>query len=131
MSATEVVAAVAVATGAAVHGRVGTDRRLSVEFDALPLNEALPRLLGPESFALRYGADGRLVAIELQGGPVAEAPGPPTPPDPRAAADAMPASTATPARRPVTRHTRSSRRAAPSRRRPDTAAAPRAVGAAR
>jgi hypothetical protein len=88
VSATEVVAAVAVATGAAVHGRVGTDRRLSVEFDALPLNEALPRLLGPESFALRYGADGRLVAIELQGGPVAEAPGPPTPPDPRAAADA-------------------------------------------
>lgn len=65
----EVLAAVAAATGAALRGQVQGDRRLTVEFDPVPLADALPRLLADGSFTLRFGAAGRLVAIELRGGP--------------------------------------------------------------
>jgi hypothetical protein len=54
-------------SGAELRGQV-PDAKVSVQFDAVPLKDALPRLLG-ENFTLTYAEDGRLKAIELKGGP--------------------------------------------------------------
>ena len=52
-------------SGAEVHGAC-EPRNVSAEFDAEPVSAALERLLGQRnSFALRYGPDGGLRAIEL------------------------------------------------------------------
>jgi hypothetical protein len=60
-------------SGADVRG-TAPDRSVSGVFDAVPLRLALERLLGEQSFTLRYGEDGRLKTIELKGGPVAGKP---------------------------------------------------------
>jgi len=73
----EVLAAVATATGAQMQGQPVTDRRVSLDVDALPLDDALHRLLGAQNFTLRYGRDGRPTTIVLLGGPEA----PPAPND--------------------------------------------------
>jgi len=57
-------------SGAELRGRAPADVKVSVQFDAVPLNEALPRLLG-DNFTLTYAEDGRLKTIELKGGPEA------------------------------------------------------------
>jgi hypothetical protein len=51
--------------GADVAGDLATPRDVSVEFDPVPLDDALRRLLGDQSFALVYGADGRLRQVRL------------------------------------------------------------------
>jgi hypothetical protein len=56
-------------TGAEVRGEPADLRMVTKRFDAVPLPEALRRLLGAENFAMRYGEDGRLVAVELLGAP--------------------------------------------------------------
>ena len=53
-------------SGATVRGTVPDDK-VSATFDALPLREALARLLGDRSFTLVYADTGRLKAIELKG----------------------------------------------------------------
>ena len=55
-------------------------RNVSADFDAVPLADALDRLLGEQNFALRYGPHDELREIELLGeaaspAPVADAPG--------------------------------------------------------
>ena len=60
-------------SGAEVRG-TAPERNVSGVFDAVPLREALERLLGEQSFTLRYGEDKRLKTIELKGGPVAGKP---------------------------------------------------------
>lgn len=72
----EVLDAVAAATGAELQGRPADDRRVSLDGDALPLDDALHRLLGAQNFTLRYGRDGRPKTIVLLGGP--QAPPPPS-----------------------------------------------------
>jgi hypothetical protein len=59
-------------SGAELHG-TAPDRNVTTKLDAVPLREALERLLGAESFVLTYGDKERLKKIELRGGPV-EAP---------------------------------------------------------
>jgi hypothetical protein len=57
-------------SGAELRGEVPAGQ-VTATFDAIPLREALERLLGDRSFTLTYGDDGRLKAIELKGGPQA------------------------------------------------------------
>ena len=56
-------------TGADIRGEVPGGRTVTAEFDAVPLPEALHRLLGEQNFALVYGEGGRLRTIKLLGGP--------------------------------------------------------------
>lgn len=58
-------------TGAQLRGSLRAPRDVSAEFDAVPLAEALQRLLGTENFALVYGHAGELRAIKLLPGPSA------------------------------------------------------------
>lgn len=67
-------------SGAELHG-TAPDKTTSATLDAVPLREALERLLGTESFALTYGDGGHLKKIELRGGPV-EAKSTPQPTEP-------------------------------------------------
>ncbi len=69
------LAALAQASGAELRGTVRTPRTITTELDAVPIGEAMPRLLGEQNFTLSYAADGRLTAIVLLGGP--EKPPPP------------------------------------------------------
>src|SRR5439155_22824475 len=58
--------------GAEIRGGVLNARVVSTEFDAVPLPEALHRLLGDQNFALVYGDGDRLRTITLLGGPQRE-----------------------------------------------------------
>jgi len=55
-------------SGADVRGET-PERNVTADLDAVPLHEALQRLLGDGSFTLTYADDGRLRAVELKGGP--------------------------------------------------------------
>jgi hypothetical protein len=55
--------------GADIQGGVRTPHDVSAEFDAVPLPEALHRLLGDQNFALVYGGGGHLRTVKLLGGP--------------------------------------------------------------
>ncbi len=68
---TEVLDRLAEATGARIGGDPGEPRDVSAHFEDLPIDRALDRLLGAQSFTLRYGADGRLLSIDLRGLPAA------------------------------------------------------------
>lgn len=57
-------------SGAELHG-TAPETTVTAKLDAVPLREALERLLGAESFVLTYGDNERLKKIELRGGPVA------------------------------------------------------------
>jgi hypothetical protein len=70
----EVLDAVATATGATIQGEPLEERRVSLEVDALRLDDALHRLLGAQNFTLRYGRDGQPKAVMLLGGPEAPPP---------------------------------------------------------
>lgn len=67
----EVLAELARTSSAEVRGEPREPRDITVQFDALPLHEALQRLLGSQSFVLRYDDGDRLQTIELLGGPQA------------------------------------------------------------
>ena len=70
-------------SGAEIVGDVRTPRDVSQEFYALPLADALARLLGEQNFTLRYGPEGDLRKIDLLGGPLALAATPAVPEDAR------------------------------------------------
>jgi hypothetical protein len=77
----ELLQALARATGAAVRGATDGQARVSARFDDVGLTDGLERLLGRNSFALVYAADGSLRAIKLLGrGPDAVAIKPEAPP---------------------------------------------------
>jgi hypothetical protein len=63
----EVLRDVAQQSGAEVRGQVREPRDVSAEFEAVPLPEALSRLLGDQAFALVYASGGRLKAVRLLG----------------------------------------------------------------
>jgi hypothetical protein len=71
----DAIQALAAATGGEVHGGVVAQRDVTLELHEVTLEEALGRLLGQQSFTVRYGEGGRVKAIVLKGGP--EAPPPP------------------------------------------------------
>src|SRR5262245_8890222 len=60
-----VVAAIAKQTGAEVRGAVPPGREVTRQLDAVPLEDALERLLGAHSFTLTYDSDGNLKRIAL------------------------------------------------------------------
>jgi type II secretory pathway component GspD/PulD (secretin) len=55
---------------ATIHGAVkDSAREVTVEFDRVPIADALHRLLGDQNFALVYGDSGKLRVVKLLGGP--------------------------------------------------------------
>jgi hypothetical protein len=62
---------IATATGGELRGGVRQPRDVTLELHAVPLEEALGRLLGQQNFTVRYGEDGRVKTIALEGGPEA------------------------------------------------------------
>ncbi len=62
----EVIAELGRQSGAEVSGEVKEQRDVTTEIDAVPLKEALERLLRNQNFTLVYAADGKLKAIELK-----------------------------------------------------------------
>lgn len=56
-------------TGLEFRGELLDWREVNKQFDAIPLPEALDRILGRQNFILRYGADGRPSVVQLQGLP--------------------------------------------------------------
>ena len=96
VSLEEVMTNLGRAIGAQVYGTVPQPREVSVEFDDVPLVEALDRLLGAQNYVLKYGKGDRLRAIKLLGGPgvpirTAATPAPTTPtPAPAVTASGVP-----------------------------------------
>src|SRR5262245_47565947 len=76
----EAVAAIAEASGADVHGTVRVPREVTLELEAVSIDEALGRLLGTQSFTVVYGDGGRPKTIVLRGGPEAPSARPETSP---------------------------------------------------
>jgi hypothetical protein len=64
----DAVQAVAAATGAELRGTVLASNEVTVDLDAVPLDEALHRLVGAQNFTVRYGEGGRVKTIALEGG---------------------------------------------------------------
>src|SRR5262249_19728828 len=60
----EVIDAIADETGAELRG-VAPEREVTLRLDAVPVEDALERLLGSPGFTLTYDADGNLKRIEL------------------------------------------------------------------
>ena len=54
-------------TGAEIRGQPHTPGAVTAEFEAVPLGEALHRLLGDQNFALVFADNGRLKALRLLG----------------------------------------------------------------
>lgn len=65
----ELLAAIAHATGAELRGQVEDPGEVTITLDAAPLNDALHRLLGTQSFTVTYGEGTRVRSIDLRGGP--------------------------------------------------------------
>jgi hypothetical protein len=86
----DVVAAIAAESGAEVRGTVATLPDVTLTLKDVPLDTALERILGPQSFTVVYDAGGGVKRITLAGGagaPMAPAPAPKAatpapPPDP-------------------------------------------------
>lgn len=74
---TEVVEAIARAAGAELIGGPQASDPISIELDDVPLDRALERVLGSQSFTLVYGSDGGVRRIRLHGGAQAVPTGPP------------------------------------------------------
>ncbi|HEV7730967.1 MAG TPA: hypothetical protein VGR62_02350 [Candidatus Binatia bacterium] len=67
MSLDDVLQRFATATGAEIRGGVATPRDVSVEFEDVPVQDGLARLLGDQNFMLTY-RDGKLSRLTLLGG---------------------------------------------------------------
>src|SRR5262249_56455072 len=88
----DVLDAVAAASGAEIRGQPLDNRPVSADLDAVPIDDALHRLLGSQNFTLSYGSGGRLKTVVLLGGPESTAP----PSDRPTAAGAAPPAPAAP-----------------------------------
>lgn len=58
-------------SGARIKGGVVAPREVTAQFDEVPLQEGLHRLLGDQNFMLSFGQDGRPKTLTLLGGPQA------------------------------------------------------------
>jgi hypothetical protein len=63
----DVMAMLASESGAEVDGELDGAREVTNRFDAVPIAQALDRLLGDQNFTLTYGEDGRLLRVRLHG----------------------------------------------------------------
>ena len=69
--AADILAELAALTGAKIVGQAQEVKPVVAEFDAVPISEALHRLLGDQNFTLVYRKNGKLGTIRLHGGPLA------------------------------------------------------------
>jgi hypothetical protein len=69
----DVLDAVAAASGAEIRGQPLDDHPVSADLEAVPVDDALHRLLGSQNFTLSFGSGGRLKTVVLLGGPEAPA----------------------------------------------------------
>ena len=60
-----VLAELAKQAGAELQGEVAAGREVTIELREVPIDQALKRLLGTQSFTLTYGRNGRLKRIAL------------------------------------------------------------------
>jgi hypothetical protein len=67
MPLTDIVSEIARQSGAAIVGEVRGPREVSEDFEDVPLANGLERLLGEQSFTLRYTREGNLRTIKLLG----------------------------------------------------------------
>jgi hypothetical protein len=65
----DVLDRLASATGAAIRGDIPESRDVTARFDDVPLEQALPQLLGSQNYSLRFGADGALSSVTMIGPP--------------------------------------------------------------
>ncbi len=63
----QVIESIRQATGLEFRGELRDWRAVHKHFEAVPLAEALDRILGNQNFILRYAANGHPTAVELQG----------------------------------------------------------------
>jgi hypothetical protein len=89
----QVLDAIAAASGAEIRGQPIYDQPVSTELDAVPIDDALHRLLGSQNFTLSVGSHGQLKTVVLLGGPEAPA----APSDRPTAAGVAPPAPAAPA----------------------------------
>jgi hypothetical protein len=64
----EVLAEIGRQSGAEIRGMARDAREVTAQFDAVPLPQALYRLLGDQNYALIYGSGGKLRTLRLLGG---------------------------------------------------------------
>ena len=67
----DVLDAIAHATGAELHGEPADAPPRDIDVEDLPMQDAMTRILGDQSFTLTYGEGGALKRIGLRGGPTA------------------------------------------------------------
>jgi hypothetical protein len=89
----QVLDAIAAASGAQIRGQPINDQPVSTDLDAVPIDDALHRLLGSQNFTLSFGSHGQLKTVVLLGGPEAPA----APSDRPTAAGIVPPAPAAPA----------------------------------
>jgi len=63
----EVLEGIARQTGAEIRGEPAQAGEISADFEAVPIAEALDRLLGSQNFTLVYGDNGKLKVVQLLG----------------------------------------------------------------
>jgi hypothetical protein len=68
MPVLEVLAEIGRQSGAEIRGMVRDAHEVTAQFDAVPLPQALYRLLGDQNYALVYGSGGKLKGVRLLGG---------------------------------------------------------------
>jgi len=68
----DVLDAIAHTTGAELHGEPVETPPRDIDVDNLPMQDAMTRILGDQSFTLTYGEGGALKRIGLRGGPTAK-----------------------------------------------------------
>ena len=67
----DILDALARTSGAEIRGAPLPGRTVTADFENVPLQDALQRVLGEQSFTLRYGEGGKLRTVVLRGGPEA------------------------------------------------------------
>jgi hypothetical protein len=68
MPVLEVLAEIGRQSGAEIRGTARDAAAVTAQFDAVPLPQALSRLLGDQNYALVYGSGGKLRTVRLLGG---------------------------------------------------------------
>ncbi len=93
MPVLEVLAEIGRQSGAEIRGMAKEARDVTAQFDAVPVPQALSRLLGDQNYALVYGEGGTLRSVRLLGGSgedVVVAAAPRVTPQPRPVTDLAP-----------------------------------------
>jgi len=86
---TRILDAIGEESGATIEGRIADDRAVTIEFEDVPVAEALDRILGDQNFVLVYDHEHRLRLVELIDGAIEGRPVEVTASPPPAPADVL------------------------------------------